>query len=75
VPAAVREAREEIGDELRPDDVAVVGTMHRKSGDERVDFFGTVRRLDALPPNTIPYIRRAVERSTDDALWFEEFGW
>jgi ADP-ribose pyrophosphatase YjhB (NUDIX family) len=39
VQAAIREAREEIGVELRPDEVAVVGTMHRKSGDERVDFF------------------------------------
>jgi 8-oxo-dGTP diphosphatase len=39
VQAAIREAREEIGVGLRPDEVAVVGTMHRKSGDERVDFF------------------------------------
>jgi 8-oxo-dGTP pyrophosphatase MutT (NUDIX family) len=95
VQAAVREVREEVGLDLRPDDVAVVGTMHRKSGDERVDFFVTVRRwsgepsnceptkcddlswfpLDALPSNTIPYIRRAVENSTNGVVWFEEFGW
>ena len=95
VQAAIREVREEVGVALRPDDVLVVGTMHRKSRNERVDFFVTVRRwsgepsncepekcddlswfpLDALPTNTVPYIRRAVERSTGGHLWFDEFGW
>lgn len=36
---AIREAREEVGVEVRPQDLEVVGVMHRKSDDERVDFF------------------------------------
>ena len=95
VQAAIREVREEVGVELRPDDLAVVGTMHRKFGDERVDFFVSVSRwagapsnrepgkcddlswfeLDALPPNTIPYVRRALENSRNGRLWFEDYGW
>ena len=37
--AAIREAREEVGIELSPQDLHVVGVMHRQSDDERIDFF------------------------------------
>ena len=37
--AAIREAREEVGIQIAPQDLEVVGVMHRKSNDERVDFF------------------------------------
>jgi ADP-ribose pyrophosphatase YjhB (NUDIX family) len=37
--AAIREAREEVGVEIPPTDLQVVGVMHRKSDDERIDFF------------------------------------
>lgn len=37
--AAIREAREEIGIEVLPQDLHVVGVMHRLSDDERIDFF------------------------------------
>ncbi|MGD2104632.1 MAG: NUDIX domain-containing protein [Anaerolineae bacterium] len=37
--AAIREAREEIGVEIAPNDLDVVGVMHRLSDDERIDFF------------------------------------
>jgi 8-oxo-dGTP diphosphatase len=37
--AAVRETREEAGIELTSEHVRVVGVMHRKAGDERIDFF------------------------------------
>ena len=37
--AMIREAREEAGIELRGEDLEVVGVMHRKSNDERVEFF------------------------------------
>ena len=37
--AAIREAREEAGIEIRPADIEVVGVMHRRSEDERVGFF------------------------------------
>ncbi|TEU17271.1 MAG: NUDIX domain-containing protein [Anaerolineales bacterium] len=37
--AMIREAREEVGIEISPPDLRVVGVMHRKSNDERIDFF------------------------------------
>jgi len=37
--AALRETYEEVGVVLPPEGLRVVGVMHRKSGDERVDFF------------------------------------
>ncbi len=37
--AAIREAKEEVGIEINRDDLTVVEVMHRKSDDERVDFF------------------------------------
>jgi ADP-ribose pyrophosphatase YjhB (NUDIX family) len=37
--AAIREAREETGIEIAPRDLEVVGVMHRRSDDERIDFF------------------------------------
>lgn len=39
VAAAVREAAEEAGVVLDPAEVRVVGVMHRRANDERVDFF------------------------------------
>jgi 8-oxo-dGTP diphosphatase len=41
--AAIREAQEEVGVELKPEDVEVVHVMHRKSDEERVDFFLVVK--------------------------------
>lgn len=37
--AAIREAQEEAGIKISPPDLQVVGVMHRKSNDERIDFF------------------------------------
>ncbi len=37
--AAIREAKEEAGIEIRPSDIAVVGVMHMKAEDEWVPFF------------------------------------
>jgi len=37
--AMIREAQEEAGIEISPQDLQVVGVMHRKSNDERIDFF------------------------------------
>lgn len=42
--AAIREAREEVGITIAPADLAVVGVMHRRSDDERVDFFVAASR-------------------------------
>ena len=30
--------------------------------------------LDALPPNTIPYVRRAIQNYRD-GIWFDSLGW
>ncbi len=92
--AAAREAQEEIGVNLQPEDIRVVGVMHRLSDDERIDFFVAVERwqgevrnmephkcddlrwspLDALPDNTIPYVRQAIANYAE-GKWFDSFGW
>lgn len=91
--AVAREAREETGIELDLDAACVVGVMHRRSNDERIDFFvaatewfGQIRNaeprkcdgltwfpLDASPPNTIPYVGRAIENFRQ-GRWFDSFG-
>src|SRR2546429_4288338 len=54
--AALRETSEEVGLALSPDRLRVVGVMHRKSDDERVDFFLAYRLdgSDAEPENREP---------------------
>ena len=92
--AMIREAKEEAGIDISPRDIEVVGVMHRKSEDERIDFFlsasswsGEVVNmepdkcddlawfgLDHLPPNTVSYVRRAIENYRQ-GTWFDSFGW
>ncbi len=94
VAAAIREIDEEVGVRVLPENIAVVGVMHRKSDDERVDFFLATDvwlgepsnrepekcddlgwyAFDALPVNTIPYVRKALE-NYHQGVWFDEFGW
>ncbi|KEO82403.1 NUDIX hydrolase [Tumebacillus flagellatus] len=62
VTAAIREAREECGVEIAPSDVQVVGVMHRKANDERIDFFVTVARWDGEIVNAEP-------QKCDDLSW------
>jgi 8-oxo-dGTP pyrophosphatase MutT (NUDIX family)/gamma-glutamylcyclotransferase (GGCT)/AIG2-like uncharacterized protein YtfP len=52
--AMIREAREEAGIEIRPEDLQVVGIMHRKSTDERVDFFLATEKWSGEVTNTEP---------------------
>lgn len=61
--AMVREAREEIGIGLRPDDLDVAGVMHRRGGDERISFFFAADRWDGEPTNLEPH-------KCDDLTWF-----
>jgi 8-oxo-dGTP diphosphatase len=61
--AAVREAREEIGVSLRPQDVRVVHVMNRKSDDERIDFFLLVESWTGEIVNQEP-------DKCDDLRWF-----
>ena len=92
--AAIRECQEEIGVDLLPTDLEIVGVTHYTSptGDG-IDFFLRAVRwageptvmaecddlfwcsLDALPENTIPFVRRAVERHLLSGTWFDETGW
>jgi 8-oxo-dGTP diphosphatase len=61
--AAIREAREEIGVRLEPQDVEVVHVMHRKSEDERIDFFLLARRWAGEIANQEP-------GKCDDLAWY-----
>lgn len=94
VAAAVREAREEASISIARSAISVVGVMHRRASDERIDFFvaastwaGEIvnaephkcdelswHSLDALPANTIPYIRRALANYRR-GVWFDSYGW
>lgn len=94
--AMIREAREEASIIILPEDLDVIGVMHRKNEDERIDFFLSARKwegqilnaephkcdevdwydLDAIPNNTISYIRQAIENAKkSQCMWFESFGW
>jgi 8-oxo-dGTP pyrophosphatase MutT (NUDIX family) len=94
IAAAIREAREEVGVQLQPDDILFCGVLHRLEDEERIDFFVRVRswssepfnnepekchdlrweNLSALPANTVPYVRRAVQNYLHGQA-FDEFGW
>jgi 8-oxo-dGTP diphosphatase len=52
--AAIREAHEEVGIRIAPADLQVVGVMHRKSNDERVDFFLTATLWSGEVTNVEP---------------------
>ena len=39
IAAAAREAREEVGVRIEPEHIHYSSVMHRKEGDERIDFF------------------------------------
>ena len=79
--AGIREAKEEVGVDLRETNMVFSTVMHRIEDDERVDFFVQVYEwdgepfnaepekcddvrwveIDALPDNTVPYVRRALQ--------------
>lgn len=52
--AGVREAREEIGVRIDPQDMLFAGVFHRHSDDERVDFFFLVQKWIGEPFNAEP---------------------
>ena len=52
----VREIKEEIGVEIKPDDMTVVHVMHRKAlSDERIDFFMTASEYVGEITNMEPH--------------------
>jgi len=52
--AAAREAKEEVGLEVSPSTLIVVGTMHRRSTEARIDFFVEAERWAGEPRNIEP---------------------
>jgi 8-oxo-dGTP pyrophosphatase MutT (NUDIX family) len=52
--AARREAWEEAGIRIVPQDLHVVGVMHRRSDDERIDFFLVAERWQGAVSNCEP---------------------
>lgn len=60
--AAAREAQEEVGVCIETGDIRFSSVMHRRDGDERVDFFVHIRRWEGEPANTEP-------EKCDDLLW------
>lgn len=63
--AAVREAKEEVGIDIRAGDLEVLHVMHRKvQNEERIDFFIQARIWKGEPKNTEP-------NKCDDLRWFD----
>jgi mutator protein MutT len=62
IQCAVREAREEAGVELKPQHIVFAHAMHRKSDDERVNFFFVVTQWHGEITNTEPH-------KCDDLSW------
>jgi 8-oxo-dGTP pyrophosphatase MutT (NUDIX family) len=52
--AMIREAKEEVGVTIQPEDLAVVGVMHRLSEDERIDWFLHASRWEGIIANNEP---------------------
>ncbi len=57
-----REAREEVGIEIADEDLQIVGVMHRRSEDERIDFFLTAEPWTGEVGNCEP-------EKCDQLLW------
>ena len=63
IQAAIREIKEEAGVDVSVDDLYVVGVMHRKEDDERIDFFLVVEDWQGDLINAEP-------DKCDDIQWF-----
>mgnify|MGYP001447668648 CR=1 FL=1 len=62
--AAIREAYEEAGIRIDPESIEVVGVMHRKSTDERIDWFLACEKWDGEITNMEP-------NKCDQLKWFD----
>jgi ADP-ribose pyrophosphatase YjhB (NUDIX family) len=62
--SAVREALEETGMDLAPEDISFACVLHRFEDEERVDFFVRVARWKGEPVNAEPH-------KCDNLRWFK----
>jgi len=62
--AMIREAREEAGIDIKPNNIQIVGVIHRKSEGERIDFFLVADSWNNEIVNMEP-------EKCDDLSWFE----
>lgn len=62
--AAIREAKEEAGIDISPQDVEIVGVMHRCAEDERIDFFLAASLWSGEIVNSEP-------GKCDELAWFD----
>src|SRR5690242_9985844 len=60
---AIREAKEEVGVDINPNNIQIVHIMHRTQLDERIDFF-------FVPSTWSGEIRNAEPEKCDDLSWF-----
>jgi ADP-ribose pyrophosphatase YjhB (NUDIX family) len=63
IEAAVREAKEEAGIDIRPEDIEVVQVMHRINDKERIDFFVTITDWSGK-------IRNSEPEKCDELAWY-----
>ncbi|MGE5402265.1 MAG: NUDIX hydrolase [Ignavibacteriales bacterium] len=62
IQAGIREACEEVSVNIMPGDLKIQGVMHRKSSDERIDFFAVVDKWEGEIRNVEPH-------KCDQLLW------
>lgn len=62
--AMIREAKEEAGIDIVAKDMNIVGVMHRKAADERIDYFLTANTWQGEVVNMEPH-------KCDDLSWFD----
>lgn len=64
IEAAIREASEEVGIQLKSDDIVFSSVMHRQEDEERVDFFVDVKAWQSEPFNNEP-------DKCDELIWVD----
>ena len=65
IQAIIREAKEEGGINIKPEDLEVIHVMHKKEpNEERIDFFIIAKRWENKPKIMEPH-------KCDDLSWFE----